>query len=221
MVRLGQLAEGQRGLVTTSMAAGVGVSRNQLSRLVSAGALERVLQGVYRVVGAAETPSTRAHAAWLALGGCPDTRRIIAAGESAAALHGVGDFAPDGHHFVVPARKGTRLAGIHLRILEVSAEDVMSVDGLTAMTIEKTIADLVEIGTDLPRVAEAVRDAAYNRMKVSGKRLEKLLEPLAAKGKIPGAETGPEALRVLVDLAAELAGDIPQHWQTGGRNVPA
>ena len=52
LARLGSIAERRWGLVTTSQAENVGVSRKQLARMASAGAIERVAQGVYRMAGA-------------------------------------------------------------------------------------------------------------------------------------------------------------------------
>ena len=75
-------------------------------------------------------------------------------------VHGIGDFLPAGFDFMVPARKGTRLAGVRLRIRRLAREDVIPVGGLPALTVERALADLVEIGTDLSLVAGAARDAA-------------------------------------------------------------
>jgi hypothetical protein len=52
MARLGSIAENRWGLITTAQAQKAGVSRKQLSRMASAGAIERVAQGVYRMAGA-------------------------------------------------------------------------------------------------------------------------------------------------------------------------
>jgi hypothetical protein len=59
----------------------------------------------------------------------------------------------------VPARKGTRLAGVRLRIRRLTRDEVIPVGGLPSLTVERTLADLVEIGTDLSLVAGAARDA--------------------------------------------------------------
>ena len=52
LVRLGSIAARRWGLVTTAQAQKAGVSRKQLSRMASAGVVERVAQGVYRMAGA-------------------------------------------------------------------------------------------------------------------------------------------------------------------------
>jgi len=94
----------------------------------------------------------------------------VAAGVTAAVVHGVGDFFSDGFDFIVPARKGTRLPGVRLRIRHLTQDEVILVDGLPTLTVERTIADLIEIGTDLSLVADAVRDAV---------RADKLVAPSA------------------------------------------
>ena len=85
--------------------------------MASAGAIERVAQGVYRMAGAPQQDHEAIYAAWLALGGATAPRTetgvapVVAAGQTAAVVHGIGDFLPAGFDFIVPARKGTRLRG--------------------------------------------------------------------------------------------------------------
>jgi Transcriptional regulator, AbiEi antitoxin len=69
LARLGSVAERRWGLVTTAQAENAGVSRKQLARMASAGAIERVAQGVYRMAGAPQQDHEAIYAAWLALGG--------------------------------------------------------------------------------------------------------------------------------------------------------
>jgi len=47
--RLRELAIDQHGFVTTAQAAGVGIARQELAKMVARGRLERVAHGVYRV----------------------------------------------------------------------------------------------------------------------------------------------------------------------------
>ncbi|MFT4218634.1 MAG: type IV toxin-antitoxin system AbiEi family antitoxin domain-containing protein [Micropruina sp.] len=74
LVKLGAVAERRWGLATTTQAEMVGVSRKQLSRMASAGALERVAQGVYRMAGAPPQDNEAIYATWLALGGATNPR---------------------------------------------------------------------------------------------------------------------------------------------------
>jgi predicted transcriptional regulator of viral defense system len=111
LVRLGSIAERRWGLVTTAQAEDAGVSRKQLARMASAGAIDRVAQGVYRMAGAPPQDHEAVYATWLALGGATASRTetgvapVVAAGVTAAVVHGIGDFLPDTFDFIVPARR--------------------------------------------------------------------------------------------------------------------
>jgi len=102
---------------------------SQLSRMASSGAIERVTQGVYRMAGAPPQNHEAIYATWLALGGATAPRTdagvasIVAAGVTGAVLHDVGDFFLDGFDFIVPARKGTRLPGVRLRIRHLTRDE--------------------------------------------------------------------------------------------------
>ncbi|WP_427884745.1 type IV toxin-antitoxin system AbiEi family antitoxin domain-containing protein [Kribbella sp. GL6] len=210
LVRLGAIAERRWGLVTTAQAEDVGVSRKQLSRMASVGAVERVAQGVYRMAGAPRQNHEAIYATWLALGGATAPRTstgvasVVAAGITAAIVHDVGDFFLDGLDFVLPARKGTRLPGVRLRIRQLTRDEVMPVDGLPTLTVERTIADLVELGTDLSLVAGAVRDAVRADKLVAPDRLASYLDSVAARRRSDG--------RSMVNDLFDLAGVSPEGW---------
>lgn len=213
LVRLGSIAERRWGLVTTAQAEDAGVSRKQLSRMASAGAIERVAQGVYRMAGAPPQDHEAIYATWLALGGATAPRTetgvaaIVAAGITAAVVHDIGDFFLDGLDFIVPARKGTRLPGVRLRIRSLTRNEVIPVDGLPALTAERTIADLVDLGIDLSLVADAVRDAVRADKLVAPERLMAYLSPIAARRRSDG--------RGLTDDLFGLAGVSPEGWDGG------
>lgn len=213
LVRLGSIAERRWGLVTTAQAENVGVSRKQLARMASAGAVERVAQGVYRMAGAPQQDHEAIYATWLALGGATAPRAetgvapVVAAGVTAAVVHGIGDFLPIGFDFIVPARKGTRLPGVRLRIRRLSRDEVIPVGGLPALTVERALADLVEVGTDLSLVAGAVRDAVRAGKLVAPGRLVSYLDPVAVRRKSDG--------RAMASDLFELAGVSPEGWQHG------
>lgn len=213
LARLGSIAERRWGLVTTAQAEGAAVSRKQLARMAASGAIERVAQGVYRMAGAPVQDREAIYATWLALGGATAARTetgvspLVAAGETAAMVHGIGDFLPAGFDFIVPVRKGTRLAGVRLRIRPLTPEEVIPVGGLPTLTVERTLADLVEIGTDLSLVAGAARDAARAGTLVSRDRLTAYLAPVAARRKSDG--------KSLVSDLLELAGARPEGWGHG------
>ena len=213
LAKLGSIAERRWGLVTTAQAEDAGVSRKQLARMASAGALERVAQGVYRMTGAPPQEHEAIYATWLALGGATAPRTetgvapLVAAGQTAAVVHGIGDFLPDGFDFIVPARKGTRLPGVRLRIRRLTREEVIPVGGLPALTVERTLADLVELGIDLSLVAGAARDAVQAGKLVAPDLLESYLDPIAARRKSDG--------RSLASDLLELAGVRPEGRDRG------
>lgn len=214
--KLGALAEQRWGLLTTAQAEGVGVTRGQLSRMASHGALERVAQGVYRMAGAPPQDHEAIYATWLAVGGAMSPRTsggvsaVVAAGITAAVAHGVGDFFLDGFDFIVPARKTTRLPGVRLRIRQLTRDQVLPVNGLPTLTIERTIADLVEQWTDLSLVAGVVRDTVFQGRLVAPERLVKYLEPIAAARQRVGAGDGDG--RSLARDLFQLAGAVPEGW---------
>ena len=92
---LAELSASQWGMVTTAQAAVLGVERLDLSRLCSAGHLERLAQGVYRDAGAPSGEFEGLRAAWLAAvsSRTAEQRPIdlsggaVVMGESAASLH--------------------------------------------------------------------------------------------------------------------------------------
>jgi predicted transcriptional regulator of viral defense system len=213
LVRLGSIAERRWGLVTTAQAEDAGVSRKQLARMASAGAIERVAQGVYRMTGAPPQDHEAIYVTWLALGGATASRTetgvapVVASGATAAVVLGIGDFLPDRFDFMVPARKGTRLPGVRLRVRRLARDEVIPVGGLPTLTTERAIADLVEIGTDLSLVAGAVRDAVRAGQLVAPDRLVSYLDPIAARRKSDG--------RALASDLFELAGASPEGWSHG------
>jgi hypothetical protein len=76
------------------------------------------------------------YAAWLALGGATATRTetgvapVVAAGVTAAVVHGIGDFFAGRFDFIVPARKGTRLPDVRLRVRRLTRDEVIPVGGI-------------------------------------------------------------------------------------------
>lgn len=219
LVKLGAIAERRWGLVTTAQAEAAGVSRKQLSRMASTAVLERVAQGVYRITGAPVQEHEAVYATWLALGGATSPRTeagvapVVAAGITAAVVHGVGDFFLDGLEFVVPSRKTTRLPGVRLRVRELTRDEVLPVNGLPTLTIERAIADLVEQWIDLSLVAGVVRDALLAGKLVAPERLVTYLDPVAAAQRRVDAGAG--GGRSLASDLFELAGTSPEGWARG------
>jgi hypothetical protein len=122
-------------------------------------------------------------------------------------VHGIGDFFPDGFDFIVPARKGTRLPGVRLRVRPLTRKEVIPVDGLPTLTVERTLADLIETGTDLSLVAGAARDAVRVGTIVAPEHLVSYLDPIAARRKSDGNSLASDLF--------ELAGVYPEGWNHG------
>jgi len=184
IARLAGVAKQRWGLVTTEQAATVNVGRNALTRLAASGALVRVAQGVYRMAGAPELEHEEIYAAWLALGGAtrPATDEgvapVVAAGVTATILHGIGDFYPERADFIVPARRGTRLPA-RLRIRALTPAEVTFAESIPTLTVERTIADLLGLQTDLSLVADTLFSAYEQGKFVRPWQLVEYLEPLA------------------------------------------
>lgn len=213
LVALGSIAERRWGLFTTAQAEAAGIARKQLSRMASTGAIDRLAHGVYRMAGSPTQQHESVYATWLALGGATTPRSangvaaIVASSTTAALVHDIGDFFPDGYDFMVPSRKGTRLPGVRLRVRTLSREEVIPVAGLPTLTVERTIADLVETGTDTSLVADALRDAVRADKLVAPDRLVDHLSPIAKRRKTTGHATANDLF--------ELAGVRPEGWDHG------
>ena len=200
--RLGVLAERRWGMFTTALAETVGVSRKHLVRMTTSGVLERLTQGVYRMAGTPPQDHENIYATWLALGGATSqptetgAPALVAAGVTAAVVHDIGDFFLDGIDFIVGSRKTTRLPEVRLRIRPLLPADTISVSGLPALTVERTITDLLDLGTDTSLIDDALREAA---------RFGKITDPQRLRDDL---EAGPARLRddagVLLDSLNEV-----------------
>ena len=185
---LAEVSESQWGLVTSAQANARGVSHMNLTRLVDSGDLIRLSHGVYRDAGAPGGEHDNLRAAWLA---SEPTRvawerlnekpgKVVVSGESAAALHGIGNLRAMRHEFTTPTRKQTQRADVHYRTRTLTRDDVTVREGLPVTTPERTIADLVEQRTQLDHVGNALRDAA-RKSSLDTIRLTELLSPLAER----------------------------------------
>jgi predicted transcriptional regulator of viral defense system len=222
MERVGDVADNRWGLVTTARAEAAGISRKQMSRLHAMGAVVRVAQGVYRIAGAPPVRHEEIAARWLVLESPsdvahPDVPTVVAAGESAALLHGIGGFRFAGSQFIVPVRRRTRLAGVTLRVQRLTPSEVALVDEVPALTVERTIADLLATGSTLHVVARVLRDAAQQEKLLSPDKLVQYLAPQATAHGMPLGDG-----RALSDLLFDLAG-VPEpprstSWKAFSRN---
>jgi hypothetical protein len=185
---LAEVTESQWGLVTSAQAVARGVTHMNLTRLTESGDLVRLAHGVYRDAGAPVNEHEGMRAAWLSLEPKTLAAQRIAnpsagvafAGESAAVLHGLGDFRAARHDLVAPTRRQSQRPDMLLRVRRLGPTDVTLVDGLPVMRIERTIADLVESDMDRSLVAHALADAV-RQGGIDLDRLAVQLSPLAAR----------------------------------------
>ncbi|MFC7624207.1 type IV toxin-antitoxin system AbiEi family antitoxin domain-containing protein [Microlunatus sp. GCM10028923] len=207
-----ELAELRWGMVTTAQAEQVGVSRAQLSRMADKGLLTRLVQGVYRVAGAPELEHEAIYATWLALGGAtrpatPDgVPAVVAGGVTAAVLHGIGDFWPE-HDFLVPARRTTRLPAVRLRIRHLATAEVSTAEGVPVLTVERTIADLVNLWIDTSLITDTLRDGIQQGKLVNPRALIDYLSPYASRHDHPAGDGQALAAELI-----ERAGIEPLGW---------
>ena len=197
------LGSSQWGLVTTAQAHEAGVSKMQLSRLFDRGTVRRVRHGVYALPSADTGPLQGLRAAWLATGSKPAGNRPLAvvSGESAAAVHGLGDLLPAKYEFTTTVRRQTTQSDTRYRKRDLPDEEVTWVNGLPVTTVARTIRDLATGGTDFDHLAVAVRDAVTHS-DVASDTLVRALEPAAERFRSPNGNA-------LLISALEAAGFRP------------
>lgn len=205
---LAEVTAYQWGMVTSAQASMHGITRLDLSRLAADGQLERVAHGVYKDAGAPAGPYDDLKAAWLSTD--PKTmgevrikdvaNGVVVAGESAADLHDIGDFRALRHEFVSPGRRQSQRSTIRYRQRTLDPRDITLADGLPVMTMERTIADLIDEVGDLSLVADALRDASRKR-DLDLERLRALLAPLAYRNRLKKGDGA-----ALLDRLMEIAG---------------
>jgi len=203
---LAEISSGQWGMVTTSQASSKQVSRVQIARLAESGHLERLAHGVYRDAGSSPHEFDEIRAAWLSLD--PDrvaedrirdgAAGIVVSGNTAAALHGIGDLLPTPYVFTSPARRQSQRPEIRFKRRLLAADQITLVAGIPTTGVERTIADLVHDKEDLSLVGDLVGDALRSRT-VQLDFLAALLSPLAARNGFP-KDDGLALLRKLLEL---------------------
>ncbi|WP_327638689.1 type IV toxin-antitoxin system AbiEi family antitoxin domain-containing protein [Kribbella sp. NBC_00482] len=176
------LGSSQWGLVTTTQAHQAGVSKMHLSRLADHGTVQRVRHGVYALPSADAGPLQGLRAAWLATGSKPAGNQPLAvvSGESAAAVHGLGDLLPSRYEFATAVRRQTTQPDTRYRKRDLPVEDITWVNGLSVTTVARTVKDLATGGTDFDHLANVVRDGLTTH-NIPSATLVHALEPAAAR----------------------------------------
>jgi hypothetical protein len=169
LAAISSVASEQWGMITAGQARRLGVSRQDLKRLVDDGTLAIADQAtrVYRLTGAPENPDLDPlRAAWLQLGGArswdertaaPD---LVISHRSAAHLRGLGDLIPNEHEFYATTRLRPRRSDIRLRVRSQIAPNSWEIwGGLPVHTVPAILDDLLTDGEDESAVAQVIRDA--------------------------------------------------------------
>lgn len=207
LLELADVTASQWGMVTAAQAAALGVPRLTLARLTDAGHLERLAHGVYRDAGAPSDQFEDLRASFLSTE--PKLRAeerlrnlaggVVVASSSAALLHDIGDLWADRHEFVTPKRRQTQRAEIRYRQRNLADHDVALVEGLPAMTLERTLADLLEDVGEISLIADAL-SAAVKKRPLDLDRLRELFAPLAERNGFRRHD-GDAVLERLLELA--------------------
>jgi hypothetical protein len=159
--RLAPVTEDQWGLVTRRQA---DMSAATLQRLASAGVLDRVAHGVYRLAGAPPADHLALRAAWLQLAPeVPAWDRVpeqgVVSHRSAAALYGLGHLPADQHDFTLTARRQSRRPDVRLHARALGRDELAVAGGLPVTRPSRIAADLLDDREDPEAVASVIADA--------------------------------------------------------------
>ena len=204
---LHQLARSNGGIVTTSMASGVGIASQRLTELVRRGLLARVARGVYAVgsSGTAVPDPRHIATAW----------RVVVSVDSAVAWWGVDLPKPPGKLHVTATRCRGRwrdaVAGVRLHRADLAVHEIATVHGVRVTTPLRTALDYAR--AHVLADAVAVVDAFLRARLLSAEEFE--VAAVNAKG--PGGRH----LRLVAGLVDPKSGSILESlcrvllWQHG------
>ncbi len=163
---LGDIPMAQHGYFTRAQAATAGVEDYELNRAVGKGFIHRVGHGVYRIAGAPQDHLGDLRISWLRL--YPDrtprqrTLRpdVWVSHESAAAVYGFGIFLADTPTFTTTSRlQPPRSVRVHRRAGGLARDEWTVVDGFAVTSVNRTAADLSEVGVDGGHLGRFISDA--------------------------------------------------------------
>jgi predicted transcriptional regulator of viral defense system len=162
---LGRVAESQAGYVTTKQAEQAGFHRNALRHHArEGGRLEQAGRGLYRLRFYPSSPFDHVAAAWMLAG----SEIAIVSHESALELNDLSDVIPSKVHLTLPRRYRHRKAPVGLRFHfprePLAKEEVRQVHGLPTTSVERTILNALETGTQPEQIEMAVRQAVDRAM---------------------------------------------------------
>jgi predicted transcriptional regulator of viral defense system len=159
--RLFGLAAGQAGYFTAVQARELGYSARSLVHHVSAGHVERVSRGFYRLAGVPASSHEDVVAAWLRFA----SRGGVVSHDTALALYELAPSRSHEIHLTLPrerrprAPQATTALSLHTTTVPLRRDEVTSRFGVQVTSAARTIADVADIGTDPSVVLEATSRA--------------------------------------------------------------
>jgi very-short-patch-repair endonuclease len=154
--RIADLAARQRGVVTRSQLAAIGLGRGAIQLRLDRGRLQAVYRGIYAV---GHTVLTN-EGGWMAavLAGGPGT---ALSHRSAAAHWGIRP--PDGHLEITTPRRRQTQPGLRLRYSRLPLDEVTTHPGIPVTTVPRTLFDLAAVVSP-GQLSRAVNEAEIRRL---------------------------------------------------------
>lgn len=152
--KLYEIVEAQAGYFTTAQAAAAGVDRRRLAYFVSAGRLQRIHRGIYRLTHFPRSRYEDLMIAWLETG-----PHSVISHDSALALYDLSDNLPAHIHVTVPRTASRRRQGLRLHTNQIGPVDITSYEGMQITTVPRTIADAALDGLSDEFVEQAACEA--------------------------------------------------------------
>lgn len=159
--RLFELAASQAGVFTAVQARELGYSARSLVHHVSAGHVERLSRGFYRLVGVPASSHEDVVAAWLKFA----SRGGVVSHDTALALYELAPSRSHEIHLTLPRDRRPRTAqtttavSLHTTTVPLRREEVTSRFGVQVTSPARTIADIADYGSDPSVVLEATSRA--------------------------------------------------------------
>ena len=158
--RLFELAAGQAGCFTAVQARELGYSARSLVHHVSAGHVERVSRGFYRLLGVPASSHEDVVAAWLRFA----SRGGVVSHDTALALYELASSRSHEIHITLPRERRPRTpqaaaVTLHTTTVPLRREEVTSRFGVQVTAPARTVADVADLGADPSVVVEATSRA--------------------------------------------------------------
>lgn len=161
-----ELADEQRGYVTTKQANEVGITRHALAMMQRRGSIQRISHGLYRLRDYPVSPLDQYMEAVL----WPIRERGVVSHESALALFRLSDVNPQKVHITLSPKFRVRREAPHylsIHRADLKSTEKATLDGIPVTNVERSIRDASKdnLGPSLIRQAidDAVREGHLNR----------------------------------------------------------